>query len=129
MGAVGSTGRAAAARTARGGNGIFFASAACLGLALLLGGAGSNYPLLELIVEAAGLILLVVLGWRSEVRFGGWPGVIALLVLLLPVLHLIPLPPGTWTALPGRESAAQTLELIGQPLGWRRTRRTLRPCA
>ncbi|WP_161782167.1 O-antigen ligase family protein [Erythrobacter longus] len=37
--------------------------------------------------------------------------------VLLPALFLIPLPPQVWTALPGRELVAQSLELAGG-IGW-----------
>jgi O-antigen ligase len=53
-------------------------------------------------VPAAGRVLLALL----------------CLVVLLIGLHLVPLPPGLWTALPGRERIAAGFELLGQPLPW-----------
>jgi O-antigen ligase len=43
---------------------------------------------------------------------------IAGLVVLLPLFQLIPLPPGLWTAIPGREPIAEGYLLLGQPLPW-----------
>ena len=43
---------------------------------------------------------------------------IAGLIVLLPLVQLIPLPPGLWTAIPGREPIAEGYRLLGQPLPW-----------
>ncbi|MEA3034248.1 MAG: hypothetical protein QOH86_2264 [Sphingomonadales bacterium] len=40
------------------------------------------------------------------------------LAVLLILLQLVPLPPGLWTALPGRAGIAEGLRMIGQPLPW-----------
>ncbi len=41
------------------------------------------------------------------------------LSILLVALHLLPLPPGLWANLPGRELAAQAAKVIGEPQPWR----------
>jgi len=40
-------------------------------------------------------------------------------ILLLIALHLVPLPPAIWTAIPGRELAVQAGEAVGGPQPWR----------
>lgn len=40
------------------------------------------------------------------------------LMLLVGLIQLVPLPPGLWTALPGREPIARGFEMVGQPLPW-----------
>ena len=56
-------------------------------------------------------------GSFSAVTPTGWT--IAALVLALPTLQLIPLPPGLWQSLPGRELALESLTLVGAAGGWR----------
>jgi O-antigen ligase len=43
---------------------------------------------------------------------------IAILIAALIALQLVPLPPGVWTSLPGREGVAQGFEMLGRPLPW-----------
>jgi len=39
-------------------------------------------------------------------------------LILTGLAQLVPLPPGVWTTLPGREVVAQSFEVAGQPLPW-----------
>ena len=93
-----------------------------LTLALLLGGAGINYPLIQLAIVVAAVVAL----WRAP----GAPGVVwaqggaarAVLVLFaawagLMAVQLVPLPPGLWRALPGRDNAAAVWDAAGLT-GW-----------
>ncbi|MCA1196357.1 O-antigen ligase family protein [Sphingomonas sp. R647] len=91
-------------------------------LALLTGGAGLGYPLLGLVLHLFAIVLLVrfarARGWHrldSPARFLliGFGG-----ALLLALVQLVPLPPGVWTMLPGREIAAT----IDAQMGWDRWR-------
>lgn len=43
---------------------------------------------------------------------------LALLVVLIVGIQLIPLPPGVWTELPGRERVADGFSLLGVPVPW-----------
>jgi O-antigen ligase len=43
---------------------------------------------------------------------------LTLLLIAVVALQLIPLPPGIWTMLPGREAVADGFELLGRPLPW-----------
>lgn len=93
-----------------------------LGLSMLLGGGGSPAPMLELILQLAIALLLGL--WLSGAtdalhrvpRQVWW---IVGLVLALHLVQLVPLPPGLWRSLPGRENAVAALELVGADHTWR----------
>ena len=93
-------------------------------LAILFGGGGAEGPLQNGVIEAAGALLLCAVAAR---HFRGEPldsramaPVWLTVAILLPILiQLIPLPPGLWTALPGRETAAAVDMTIDGRLGWR----------
>jgi len=97
--------------------------------AVLFGGASRQHELrlalVELAALPAGLLGLLVL-WRS----GAWTDHrlalgLAGATVALPLLQLIPLPPGIWTAFPGRQQSVLALELIQQSASW--TTLTLTP--
>lgn len=95
--------------------------AALLASALVLGGGGSPAPLPELILQvlaagAIGLWLLVGPSWRQVPRAAWW---ITALIAIIPLVQLVPLPPGLWQAMPGRELEREALALIGAEHGWR----------
>jgi exopolysaccharide production protein ExoQ len=95
--------------------------AALLGAALVLGGGGSPAPLPELILQLVAATAVAIwlwsgAAWRQVPRQAWW---IAALVTILPVLQLVPLPPGIWQAMPGRELEREALALIGAENGWR----------
>lgn len=102
---------------------LFAATGAYLALCLVLGGASQSNDLFDLILRLAGVPLLVLACLRLSQGRG--PGtswlVFALLgsLALLPALQLIPLPPGLWAALPGRETLAADLQIAGVPSVWR----------
>lgn len=99
---------------------FFAAAVALLAMTLLLGGAGADYPLTELAVEGASLVFLAAMAWRKDVRLGGsLLAAAATLALAVPLLQLVPLPPGLWSSLPGRERMVELLRVVGEPLGWR----------
>ncbi len=101
----------------------FGAPAVLLCLAMLLGGGGVQHPAEELLTEA----LIAVIGclWFLKAdRFGprGTPRaawLVAGALLILPIIQLIPLPPGVWHALPGRDLEVQSLSLVGAQNSWR----------
>ncbi len=95
--------------------------AVLLAAALVLGGGGSPAPLPELILEllavsAFAAWLLAGPAWRQVPR-QAWG--IAALVAIVPLAQLLPLPPGLWQAMPGRELEREALALIGAEHGWR----------
>lgn len=71
-------------------------------------------------VGAWGLAFaLVAMRWRPEWRDLGMPGWLLAAAVLLTALQLIPLPPGIWTHLPGRELLLPGEVLTGQSGLWR----------
>ncbi len=101
---------------------VAIAAVVLLALSLVLGGASREHALRLAIVELAGLPLLVLaasrmrhmLVWRDH-RFA-----LCLLagVIALPLVQLIPLPPGIWTSLPGRGPMVLASDLADVDPGW-----------
>ena len=89
----------------------FWATAALLILALLVGGAGQNFPLLEMLLDLAALGVGGVLVWQQRperlTKLARCAWALMAAIVLLPLLQLVPLPPAVWQALPGRELPAQ----------------------
>lgn len=101
---------------------VAIAAAALLAFSFLLGGASRSHALRLTLVELAALPLLV-LAAQAVLRSGRWRehaflGAIAALLVAIPLFQLIPLPPGLWNALPGRETPALALQLAGVAPGW-----------
>jgi O-antigen ligase len=93
-------------------------------LAVLLGGASRGNALRLSLLELASLPLLGVAlirlwtdgSWRRH-RFAL---ALAAAAAAVPLIQLIPLPPGIWQSLPGREQAVLALEVAGLQPGWSR---------
>lgn len=88
----------------------FIGAAVLLAVALAVGGAGVNFPLLAMALDAVAIGVAAVLVWRPDpVRLeplSRWAVALVAAVLLLPLLQLVPLPPVVWHMLPGRDVAA-----------------------
>ncbi|MGB3808135.1 MAG: O-antigen ligase family protein [Erythrobacter sp.] len=90
------------------------ALAGALAVSFLLGGGGSRYGFANLAVLLA---CLLALSFHRHGFAGFWtraPRALAFLAgasILLPVLHLVPLPSGIWSALPSRDLVARSYEL------------------
>lgn len=87
-------------------------------LALLCGGAGSHYPLLQLLLELLALVLTLHI-LRTHALPGADPAFRAVILLFvagaaIALVQLIPLPPAIWHHLPARDTAT----IIFQQLGW-----------
>jgi O-antigen ligase len=91
-------------------------------LCLLLGGASAAGWWANLGLQLGGLLLLFYaaaarrstpLSAASRQAIG-----IALVMVGLILIQLVPLPPGVWTHLPGRQAVAEGFRLLGQPLPW-----------
>lgn len=100
---------------------VVIGGAFLLACAVLLGGASRQHELRLALVELIALPVLVLA--LSEVLRRSAPKhhfAIALVAALaaIPLLQLVPLPPGVWTSLSGREQIALALELVGLPQGW-----------
>jgi O-antigen ligase len=93
-----------------------------LGVLWIAGGASRADVLGQVVVRAVAWSLLVVaILFGERPRLGAARPVLFLLsaALLLPLLQLIPLPPGMWQALPGRTLLAEAAAASGQPQPWR----------
>ncbi len=99
----------------------FLALVAVLLIAFAFGGGGSRYGLANLTVQLAAIAALVPhrVALAQFWRTAGTPlRLLILLSLLLPLLQIVPLPPAIWTALPGRDLVARSLEMVGDQTVW-----------
>ncbi|GAA4017731.1 hypothetical protein GCM10022280_16290 [Sphingomonas swuensis] len=88
---------------------------------LLLGGSPQGvWRNLALQLAAIAMIAWALLSSRRTVPTPGGRFLLLLsgLWFLLVLLQLVPLPPGLWSALPGRAPVAEAFTLRGQPLPW-----------
>jgi len=69
---------------------------------------------LTAVIFIAALMLCLPEAWRQARGLT----IVGGCLLLLPLLHLIPLPPAVWTALPGRAVAVDVYHAMGMPLPW-----------
>jgi O-antigen ligase len=103
-------------------NGFAIGTVALLVLAVLIGGASRDHVLRVSLLELAALPVLGLgllrLYDQGRHRTHGFALAIAAAVLAVPLIQLIPLPPGLWQALPGREQPALALEIAGIEPGW-----------
>ncbi|MDT0575736.1 O-antigen ligase family protein [Croceicoccus sp. F390] len=92
---------------------------ASLVAALVLGGGGSPAPLAGLALQlVTAVIMLVWLCLGTPPRIATPVRVLAAIAIVLPALQLVPLPPWIWQSLPGRESLAGSLALVGAQENW-----------
>ena len=111
-----------ALRSRLAGRGRAATASAFLLLALLFGGGGIPTPMTELVVELGAVVALIAWLWidrPDDTRAAVAMIAVAVLVVALPLLQLIPLPPGIWQGLPGRETTVAALSLIGEQNSWR----------
>lgn len=96
----------------------------CLMLAILwlVGGASRADVLGQIVVRSVAWLSLIVLALAGNRPTPGQARPVALLllaVIALPMIQLIPLPPGLWDGLPGRGGLAAVTPLSGHPAPWR----------
>jgi O-antigen ligase len=93
-----------------------------LAAALMLGGATHGEAISSGVARLASILLLgLALGRLSEtgLRPGlGWPLAVLAATMAVPLIQLIPLPPGMWSALPGRAAVVENFQTAGVPIGW-----------
>jgi O-antigen ligase len=100
---------------------LVWVAGASLTAALLFGGATRQGLVSDAIPELVSLPLLAVALPRALTLLKRSPSALALVVgiIALPCIQLIPLPPGLWSALPGRDFVAEILTAADAPLSWR----------
>lgn len=92
-----------------------------LAAAFLMGGSSrADVASLAILRPLAFLCLAVgfVLIPRGEWKKARVPAAFLILSIVWVTLELIPLPPGIWTALPGRELAVNSYKALGMEPGW-----------
>lgn len=103
-------------------------AAILLAAAIVLGGGGTPAPLPEMLLQLVATLCAAVWLFSSGLRasqtqpLASRPRLAMLtagLLIIIPVLQLVPLPPGLWHALPGREAEQAALGLISQADSWR----------
>src|SRR5688572_13424116 len=90
-------------------------------LCIVLGGSTQGYWGVAILQ----LLAIALIGWSlisSDRPHLSGPAkslfAIAALIVLVPIIQLVPMPPGLWTAIPGRDPIAEGYHLLGQPLPW-----------
>lgn len=103
-------------------DGVAIAAFALLVVSFIFGGASRQHELRLALVELAALPLLVIgliaLSKREDLSRHKFAFGLTAAVAALPIIQLIPLPPGIWTGLPGRDQLALALEISGIQPGW-----------
>lgn len=103
-------------------NAVAIAAAVLLAFSFVFGGASRQHELRLALVELAALPLLVLAAQAHIQKGRGQITPLALAILgalvALPLLQLLPLPPGLWTGLPGREQSVLALDIAGLTPGW-----------
>src|SRR3989337_975708 len=93
-------------------------------LLVLCATGGSSRPgfSIAMVIQIISLVMLVtgVLRLRHGLpsRTAGFALGLMILGVSLVCLQLVPLPPGLWTILPGRQFVVESLAASGSPLGW-----------
>jgi O-antigen ligase len=100
---------------------LFWLAGALLLASLIFGGATRQGLVSDAIPELVSLPLLALALPKAFPFLTRSPSALALVVgvIALPCIQLIPLPPGLWTGLPGRDFIAEILTTAGAPLSWR----------
>lgn len=93
-----------------------------LPLLLMFGGGGSPAPLAELFCQILAAFMLLCWVWLDgPAALGRQPALwwTTGLIIAVPAIQLLPLPPGLWQALPGRNLLREALALVGAQDSWR----------
>jgi len=101
---------------------LFFLCAFVITASLILGGGTRGGFLSDAILQLTAIPLLLISLWRlleipltRQMRVALF---FCIAIVAIPLVQLIPLPPWLWTALPGRDAAAATFEILGQNPPW-----------
>lgn len=99
-----------------------YVALATLAAAAVLGGGTDKWLVTDSVLILASLPLLgwaLLRLWSAELdAFQRWGIAIACAIILIQALHLIPLPPEVWTALPGRERLVEMYQAASIELPW-----------
>jgi O-antigen ligase len=102
---------------------LFWLLALSLVCGLVLGGGPTEYGLAATIIIVSGTLILglsIAKGAHRDLsRLPAFALLLCLLIVLAPVLQLLPLPPGLYALLPGREVERQVFEAVGMASSWK----------
>ena len=102
----------------------FWIALVLLVTAFVFGGGGSPAPLTEAIVQLVAVVaaaFAIAAGLQPAAvgrRYPLWSALL-LCILAFPLVQIVPLPASWWQGLPGRESAAAALTVMGEQGRWR----------
>lgn len=100
---------------------FFLCAIVLVGCVLLGGNAGTGF-LSDSLLQLVSIPLALFSVWQLQDlppdRRPRWTLVFCLALVLVPLLQLVPLPPAVWTALPNRQAAVATFELLDRELPW-----------
>lgn len=91
-------------------------------VAFMFGGGGVGTAMWNFIVQAFALALLLFSWPQARERWSGLALPLKILIgatCAVPALQLVPLPPGIWAQLPGRDLVYEALAVIGAQDEWR----------
>jgi hypothetical protein len=101
---------------------LFLLCAIVVVASLILGGGTRGGFLSDAILQFVSIPLLLVALWRlfdvpltKQMRLALS---FCAVIVLIPLVQLIPLPPGLWTALPNREVSVETFKLLNAQVPW-----------
>ena len=102
---------------------LFSFSSFILLASFLFGGGTRGGFLSDTIIELLAIPVLLVslssLAVRSDLwRRAEWPLLLCAAIIILPLLHLVPLPPWIWTRLPQHKQMVAVFDLLGGTLPW-----------
>jgi O-antigen ligase len=91
-----------------------------LAIFVLGGSARADVMSLALLrpIAAAAAIVMLAVAWRTAWAEARGPALIMLLTFALVFVHLLPLPPGLWEQLPGRDIIVDTMATVGAKPSW-----------
>jgi O-antigen ligase len=101
---------------------LFLLCTIVLVASLVLGGGTRSGFLSDVVIQLLAIPLLLISVGRMaglpSLKGARWALVLCLAIALVPALQLVPLPPGVWTALPGRAPVVEAFQLLGHDLPW-----------
>jgi O-antigen ligase len=101
---------------------LFYLCAVVIASSLFFGGGTRAGFLSDAVLQLLSIPLLLVALWRSfEVplpNHSRWALGFCFALVCVPILHLVPLPPALWAALPNRGLSVEAFAVVGQELPW-----------
>ncbi|MBX9898348.1 MAG: O-antigen ligase family protein [Qipengyuania sp.] len=100
---------------------VFVLLAILVGVQFLIGGASRDDVVSLMVLRPLNVLILalsIFWGWRLAWQHSRPLLIFGLATVGLTLIHLVPLPPALWTALPGRDIVADIFDAAKVPLPW-----------